>query len=162
MITEKISFNFVFSSAKISKFAKILNNDFSNLKGQRHLKCPSLLWLEFKAQHVLNRLSEEMKHPAHSAASCSWKMLFCCTILITQFAATTRSKQRSNRELMNKNQIKDLKLLWEKIWMPSLSITDFNDKHWERLYLSISLIFYSLSSHSCLLGAEFSKEVVSG
>lgn len=106
--------SFVFSAANFSKFAKILNCCFNILEGQRYLEYPLHLWLKFKAQHNVNRPSEETKHPAYSAASAPGKFLFCCAVLIIPFATTTRKRrERSNRELMNKNQIKDLIFLWE-------------------------------------------------
>lgn len=150
--------NFAFSSAKTSNSAKILNYDFNVLKGHWYLSYPLLLWLKFKAQHVLNRLSEEVEHPGCSAASCSWKILFCYTILIIPLAATT---SRSNRQLMNK-KIEEGNFLWENIWMPSLRIVDFHDRHGQKWCFSVSLTFYSLSSHSSSIGVEFFKHVDSG
>lgn len=116
--------NFAFSSAKTSNSAKILNYDFNVLKGHWYLSYPLLLWLKFKAQHVLNRLSEEVEHPGCSAASCSWKILFCYTILIIPLAATT---SRSNRQLMNKKIELKKGIFCEKI---------FGCLHWE-LWISM-------------------------
>lgn len=155
----KMPFNFGFSSPKSSKFAEILNYDFNVLKGHWYLQCSLLLMQKFKAQHILNRLSEEVEHPACSAASCSWEILFCCTILIILIAATT---SRNNRELVNKNQIKEWNFLWENIWMLSLSVVGFHDRHGQKWCFNVSLIFYSLSSHSSLIGVECLKKVDSG